>query len=225
MSSSNLYPRLEILLSPARFATYLEWAAGDRDRAVELYTLNAQLSESFYTPLQMLEVALRNRIHSVMSDEAGDTWFDLPPYHANSRQPEMLAKARQGLREAGKTESSGALVAALTFGFWTAMLGKEYEDLWQTTLHRAASREDGKGLQRKDFSRPLGPLRMLRNRIAHHEPILYWDLRKHHSATIELTGWLCPVAAEWSCAQSRFETIYPPGGVSISQKVDREHAS
>jgi hypothetical protein len=50
-----------------RFGRYSAWAAGDKQRAITLYTLNTQLSESLYTPLQMLEVALRNRIHAVLS--------------------------------------------------------------------------------------------------------------------------------------------------------------
>jgi hypothetical protein len=59
---------LEEALSFERFSRYLEWANGDRHRAIQLYTLNTQLSESFYLPLQMLEVTLRNRIHHVMTD-------------------------------------------------------------------------------------------------------------------------------------------------------------
>lgn len=216
MPPLNPFPDLELVLSAARFGTYLGWAGGDRDRALALYTLNAQLSECFYTPLHMLEVALRNRIHAVMTEEAGDAWFDLPAYHGNPRQLDMLAKARQDLGEARKTETPDAVVAALTFGFWTAMLGREYEDLWQRRLHRIARRENGKGLRRKDFTRPLGPLRLLRNRIAHHEPILHWDLAKHHATLIELTGWLSPVAADWCRAHSRFDALFPAGGIALA---------
>ncbi len=210
------YPDLESILSTARFGTYVAWAASDRERAVALYTLNAQLSECFYLPLQMLEVALRNRIDSVLRDVAGETWFDRAEYHANPRQPDMLAKARQDLTDARKDPTPGAIVAALTFGFWTAMLGKEYENIWQTDLHRIARRADGKGLRRKDFTRPLGPLRLLRNRVAHHEPILHWDLRKHHAALLELTGWLSPVAADWCRDQSRFAAVYPAEGIGLA---------
>ena len=210
------FPDLETILSPARFATYLGWAGGARDRAVELYTLNARLSESLSTPLHMLEVALRNRIHDVLRARDGETWFDLPVYHANPRQPDMLAKARQDLREARKEASADSMVAALTFGFWTAMLGKEYEDLWQQALHMIARRADGKGLRRKDFTRPLAPIRLLRNRIAHHEPVLHWDLARHHAAMLELTGWLSPVAAEWCRASSRFPDILPAGGIVLA---------
>ena len=213
---SSPYPDLESILSAARFGTYLGWTGGDRERAIALYSLNAQLSECFYTPLHMLEVALRNRIDHVLSEEAGEGWYDLPAYQVNPRQPEMLAKARHDLAEARKTETPGAVVAALTFGFWTALLGKEYEDLWQQVLHRIARRANGKGLRRKDFTRPLGPLRLLRNRIAHHEPILQWDLPKHHAAMLELTGWLSPVAGEWCRAHSRFEAVFPTDGIVLA---------
>jgi hypothetical protein len=53
------------------------------------------------------------------------------------------------LQEEGKSITPGRVVAALTFGFWKAMLNKQYENLWQTVLHKAAWREDGKGVTRK----------------------------------------------------------------------------
>jgi hypothetical protein len=198
---SSPYPDLEAVLSPARFSTYLGWAGDDRDRAIELYGLNAQLSD---------------RIDQVLSGVSGEAWYDLPAYQANPRQPEMLSRARKDLCEAHKAETPGAVVAALTFGFWTALLGKEYEDLWQQHLHRIARRENGKGLRRKDFTRPLATLRTLRNRIAHHEPILHWDLPKHHAAMLELTGWLSPAAAEWCRAHGRFDALFPAGGIALA---------
>ncbi|WP_428486978.1 hypothetical protein [Rhodopila sp.] len=87
-------------------------------------------------------------------------------------QANQVQEALANLRKEHKQPTSGSLVAALTFSFWTAMLGAAYETLWQTDLHRIAQCEDGKGLPRKAFSGPLTPIRLLRNRIAHHEPVL-----------------------------------------------------
>lgn len=210
---------LEETLSLERFARYLAWAEGDRARAVELYTLNTRLSESLYTPLQMLEVALRNRLHAVASAAAhGDAslpWFDRPEFQQGGGQVEQLDKAKADLLRDGKPLDPGRIIAALTFGYWTAFFGKDYETLWQQHLHRIARREDGKGLRRKDFATPLGPLRTLRNRIAHHEPILYWDLPKHHQRIIELTAWLSPAGAAWCRTHSRFSEVYPPDRVPL----------
>jgi hypothetical protein len=65
------------------------------------------------------------------------------------------------------------------------------------------------------------PIRTLRNRIAHHEPIIAWDLPKHYRRMIEMTGWLCPAAADWCEAHSRFLEAYPREGIILCSD-DRE---
>src|SRR3954464_9714148 len=69
------YADLELAFSVERVARYLAWAGGDPDRAVELYTLNTQISEALYLPLQALELALRNRIHGVLAEAFQERWF------------------------------------------------------------------------------------------------------------------------------------------------------
>lgn len=87
------YDALEMALSLERFGRYLDWANGDRSRAIELYTLNTLISESLYTPLQMLEVALRNRIHAVMTEPVNESWFHEPGLLLGKWQPEQLASS------------------------------------------------------------------------------------------------------------------------------------
>ena len=168
---------------------------------------NTALSEALYTPLQMLEVALRNRFHAVLGEDHGPLWFDAPGLLAVPHQSEQLAKAKELLAEQGKAAEPGRVVAALTFGFWTAFANKGYEERWRATLHRAAdpaARDaDGRGLTRKSFAKPFAALRDLRNRGAHHEPILDRDLRRHHATILRVTGWLAPAAAAWTRAERR----------------------
>jgi Abi-like protein len=216
------YRDMEQALSLERFGRYLDWAEGNRARAIELYTLNARLSESLYIPLQMLEVALRNRIHAVMTEARHEAWFQDAEFLLGERQPDQLAKAIEDVRANRRDPTPGRIVATLTFSFWTSMFGKDYETLWQTTLHRIASRPGGKGLKRKDFSAPLAPIRSLRNRIAHHEPIIMWDLPRHYSKIVELTGWLSPPAAEWCAAHSRFPEVHPPERITLCRDDGRE---
>ncbi len=210
---------LEEALSLERFGRYLAWAQGDRDRAIELYALNTAISESLYTPLQMLEVALRNRIHAVLSEaRPDDCWLHDDSVLLTERQRDQVAKATEDVRADGKEATPGRVVAALTFSFWTTMLGKEYEEMWRSDLHRIGRRPDGAGLLRKHFSGPLTPIRTLRNRIAHHEPILMWDLPKHYAKTLELTSWLSPAAADWCRACCRFDHVHPPGRIDLHQE-------
>ncbi len=42
---------IEAALSLERFGRYVAWAGGNRERALELYTLNTQVSEALYIAL------------------------------------------------------------------------------------------------------------------------------------------------------------------------------
>ena len=212
---------MEAALSLERFARYVAWAGDDRQRALALYTLNTQVSEALYIALQTLEVSLRNRIHSAMAAAHGERWFEDPALIKLEHQASQVADAVAELEEAGKEASPGRVVAALSFSFWTAMFSPAYENLWRSTLNKIAIR-DAKALVRKDFSRPLTQVRLLRNRIAHHEPILHWDLRKHHRSLRELTVWLSPPAFAWSEPLDRFDQVYPAEGVILARDVAKD---
>lgn len=214
----------EHILSTERFARYLAWAGGNRERALELYRLNVAVSEALYTPLHVLEVALRNRIHAVLSEALGEHWFDTPGLLMLPNQHRQIGDAKAGLLELRRPISPGRVVAALTFGFWVAMLSPTYETLWQKTLHRVARRDDGKGLARKTLMRPLTPVRVLRNRVAHHEPIIDWNLTKHHGSIQQLTTWLWPAAGEWLREQSRFHSTYPRTRVELQKLAVKRSA-
>lgn len=198
-------PLLEAALSADRFARYVEWADGDRTRALDLYTLNARLSEALYIPLHAFEVALRNRSHHLVA-----TAIIL------DRQRDQVVAAIAELAQDNKPGDPGRVVAALTFSFWTSFFSTDYEALWRSTLNAIAVRPDGRGLSRKDFARPCTQLRFLRNRVAHHEPILYWNLPKHHAALRELTLWLSPPLAAWSDGLDRFPAVHPPERLALS---------
>lgn len=213
---------MEAALSLERFARYVAWAAGDRTRALELYTLNTQLSEALYTPLQVLELALRNRVHAILSAAHGERWFEADGLLQTPHQREQVETALAELAKDGKESLPGRVVAALTFSFWTAMVSPAYEDLWRSTMHAIAVKPDGKKLSRKQLSRPLTPIRILRNRIAHHEPILHWDLRTHHTAMQEVTSWLSPPAARWCARIDRFPTVFPARGYRLAGDIDEE---
>jgi hypothetical protein len=203
---------LEKALSLERFGRYVAWADGDKSRALVLYTINSRLSASLYIPLQVLEIALRNRIHSVLSETEGEFWYDKPAFQKGAVQGKQVAEAKADLVAKGKQPEPGRVVAALTFGYWTAFFGRAYDEEWRRTLYRIAKRSDGKSLGRKQFAGPLSDIRELRNRIAHHEPILMRNLPRQHDTIMELIGWLSPAAAAWCETIDDFHAIYPQGG-------------
>ena len=203
----------EATLSAARVARYLEWAEGDRVRALELYALNTRLSEALYTSLQVLEVTLRNRIHAVMTDAINDSWFSAEGVLVLEHQLRQLRKARRNLSE----PTPNRIVAALSLSFWVSLLSPAYEELWQTTLHRIARRNDGRGLRRQDLAQPLAEIRNLRNRVAHHEAIIHWDIQQHYSNIEQVICWLSPAARNWCERHSRLPEVYPDGGIVLAR--------
>lgn len=209
---------IEQALSLERLARYMAWAGGDRGRALELYTLNTRISEAFYIPLQALELSLRNRIHIIMTAAYGDRWFEVDGLLQTLHQREQVADAMAYLIEDGKSSAPGRVIAALTFSFWTAMVSPSYESLWRSTMSKIAMKPDGKRLSRKQLSRPLTKIRLLRNRIAHHEPILHWDLLGHHSNIVEITAWLSPAAAHWCKQIDRFAQVFPKSGYTLMER-------
>jgi len=88
------------------------------------------------------------------------------------------------------------LIAELSFGFWTSLFGRKYEEVWRHCLRKIFKDCNGK-LVRKDIFPRLNEIRELRNRIAHHEPIFRREKFKDLEAILNLSEQICPVTAEW----------------------------
>ncbi len=161
------------------------------------YVLNTTASEAFYTRLQGIEVALRNALHTEATKLHGEEWY--LPSVAVLQHPatEMVQSAHQSLVNDGKAPNPGRMLAELNFGFWVTILGPKYEtSLWRPYLRRAFPNRP-KGTERKDIQKTLNAIRRLRNRIAHHEPILERNLKSDYLAVIKVLGWICPDTATW----------------------------
>lgn len=206
---------LESSLSPERMATYVLRAGGDRAQAVRLYTWNTALSAAFYGPLQGLEVALRNALHRELSAVYGANWYDNAAARLDAGTLNRIAAARLDLRRDGYIDDPPHMVAALSFGFWVALLGPggrlpdrgkaNYEmTIWRPAAHRAFPHAR---LGRKAAHGPLDYLRTLRNRIAHHEPIFERHLAADYRSLMMVTRWINPRAHDWIEHHSRLPSL------------------
>lgn len=206
MSSGQQFGRteaIERLLSLERLSRYTLLGKGDRDEALRLYEWNTRVSEAFYTPLQGLEVCLRNALSLELVAHLGADWY--VNKHTVFEHPltEMLAGAEQSLKRDGKTVNLGRMVAELNFGFWVSVLAPRYEtSLWRPCLRNAFPARP-RGMERKDIQKALNALRRLRNRVAHHEPIVHRDLKRDHALILSLLSCVCPHTADWIKGQSR----------------------
>ena len=207
---------IEAALSHERLQPYLDAAGGDRVRALRLYLWNTAVSAAFYGPLQGLEVVLRNAIHRQLSERYGSAWYANLDVGLDRGALGRIRQAVSELARDGSPNDIPRIVATLSFGFWVSLLGSggrlesgrkaNYEmTLWRPALrqvfaHRAT-------LTRRQAHGPLNELRILRNRIAHHEPIFARNLTAAHARILEVIGWLSPGIQTWIAHHSRLPAL------------------
>jgi hypothetical protein len=197
--------RLKQSLSEERLGPYLALAGSDLREAIRLYERNTSLSEALYGLLQGLEVPLRNAMHHALSvGLSREDWYDSIVWRV--AQQEQVDNAKESLRAKAKPVTPGRMVAELTFGFWVGLTGPKYSvDLWERHLYKAFPNAK---LGRKQLNKRLESIRLLRNRVAHHEPILSRDLPKDVDRILETIDWISLDTEQWvrqtNCFFERF---------------------
>lgn len=179
---------LDRSITPTRMSTYLAAASNDEELARRLYLWDRKLSVAFLADLAILEVALRNAMSAQLEAEWGSEWYknlDLP---LDERSANALNAA---WNQIGDPKTQGKLVAQCMFGFWRGLLDKgdhigkhprrvrcNYEVLWRGVLDkafpggRAEARAEGKRWNREYALAVVSRIKDLRNRVAHHEPLV-----------------------------------------------------
>ncbi len=187
-------------VSAERLDTYLKLASGNLAKAMRMYTRNIALGGAFYGPLQTLEVGLRNAVDGVLAERYGEFWFH-DSVLLKKNELKTTDRATENVR---KQLTAGRVVAELNFGFWVALFAKGYEErLWRTNLYRLFAPQPN----RRDLHGQLDRLRTLRNRVAHHEPILQRDLLTDYNKIMWILEMLSPETAAWTEHHSRVRDV------------------
>ena len=184
-------------LSADRFEPYLKAVGYDQSRAFKLYMWNLHLSSAFYPLLASIEVALRNRIILCLKEAFGDQWWDSAQFQSllGKRGKGILLRAVKEVVKSDRALTDGRITAELSFGFWTNMFLPKYEAhllqcfCAETPLAEAISREQ--------ILDRCNKIRVLRNRISHHETLIGRNITLDYSETLELLRWICPDTADW----------------------------
>jgi hypothetical protein len=214
---------LQAAISSPRFYPYRNEAAGDDAYAVELYLFNARVAKSLLYPLQMAEVTVRNAVNQVFVRDFGQRWpftGDFVTEYANHPPMNAINEAVARLGRIGKCNpSTSDVVAALTFDFWSNLFRNEYDRfLWATSrrlqdvfprLPPSETRPNVQALVRR--------VNRLRNRIAHHEPIIErksarrrfrspddLPLQDLHADILRLIDYCCETTQVWVKHHSTF---------------------
>lgn len=186
---TNHVAALDRSITPARMGTYLDAAARDTDRARELYLWDRDLSVAFLADLAILEVALRNAMSARLEAKWGAEWYANPDMPLDDRSLNALSTAWGRIKD---PKTPDKLVAQCMFGFWRGLLDKgdhagkpprrvrcDYEVLWRGVLDKAFpggrthAKQDGKRWNRDYALAVVTRVNELRNRVAHHEPLIY----------------------------------------------------
>jgi hypothetical protein len=199
---------LERRISAERFAPYLAASAGDHNGALRLYERNLALSAAFWEVLSDVEILIRNAMHDELAAWSLTRYGDAAWYldHGKVLDGEAAAAidtARRHAIASGKDESPGRVVAELPLSFWRFLLAGRYErSLWFPCLRNAFPGLQRRGI-RRDVHEAMRSIHLLRNRIAHHEPIHNRPLAKLHDQALTTAEWVCPVTRQWIAARSR----------------------
>lgn len=227
---------LQLPVSHARLEAYRPGGGSDIEMVIN-YLWNIELNKALYPCLQVLEVSLRNSIHTAATVHYGTpNWFDQPDVLLEG-QVEKIMEAREKLTRAARPHTADDIVAALTFGFWVALFNSPYElplppapsnrltwfdarsrpsALFQAAFPSAPNRV----LSRKAISRRCNKVLWLRNRVFHHEPIWkYASLPQYHTEILEAIGWISPAMHTTIALIDDFSTVYDHGRTTVETKL------
>ena len=189
--SKEDYALIRKALSGARFESHRNLAGDSDDLIFVRYQWHAALCEHFYTPLQILEVALRNSFNDAMMPIFGTDWLTATPQWLRKNERDDVSKSYQFLQERSRPITQDRMVQEMSFGFWVSLLNSEYETLFHKLGSRVFPGLPKSSRTRSVVSNRFNMIRQLRNRIFHFRRI--WnrpDLEKDYDQILEAIEWV-----------------------------------
>lgn len=194
--------KINHLLSAKRINSYVTRCENNFQNALQYYVANAKISEATYWSLQAFEVALRNKIHWVLTKHFGtNEWYnqwlvneDFADFHSKIIETKNVLKLRN------EPITSDKMVAEFMLGFWVKMFNAKYEKLLWKSLRLVFYNMPKNIRQRNNVAGALNKVRNFRNRVYHYEPIC-WDFNatnNNHSNIVQVIDWLDADYLVWS---------------------------
>ncbi len=214
---STTIPTLQAVknaLSAARIGTYetATGTTGNDPKALELYAWNAQVSGALLVPLHICEVVVRNSVSEALETLYGQRWPWSPVFEHSLPNPSVGYSPRKDLQNARRNnQTTGKLIPELKFVFWQKMFtGRHDTRLWNPHLTAVMPNLDQNkpiNVLRQEVYQELEQIRMLRNRIAHHEPIFNRNLTDDFQRIVDLVEFRCQLTADWMIRNQQATTI------------------
>lgn len=211
MTAHDYDRHVERALGPDRLDRYLRACSDDATAALRLYEWNCAVSSALFEVLGDVEVVVRQALHRELSEWHESRGF--PGEWYNNAHGLLLPRAvvdveSARLRLVNKNIDvlPSTLIPALSFGFWRYLLTRSYAStIWPIVGRRAFPNIQGHDAP-KLWAR-MGRLHVLRNLIAHHEPVFWRHLASDLndcSATIRAVS---NSANSWMSSRSRVNEL------------------
>ncbi|MFY7760500.1 hypothetical protein [Aquidulcibacter sp.] len=199
--------------SRPRLNKYLQKTGGDIPKALQVYHWNSMLSPSLYFSLQHWEIALRNRLNEFLIFKYGPTW----PFNANLRR-NLAGQDRQRLDKvvmrltdklAPAVITTDQIVAGLSAGFWVSQFSSRYKAQynWTSNLKFRVFLNDAK-ITSEMAHQHCSNLLNLRNRVAHHEPILHLPLGHIRASLRTILAGICAATNQYVDDACTFKSLW-----------------
>src|SRR5690606_11825993 len=167
---------------------------------------NLEVSGALFPSIHYFEVALRNTMDARLTKvfgSAGQSWFDRTDIGLTSKAHKKISTAKHFVSEAGHAVTHGHVVAELTLGFCWYLHADGYDNTpWAPALR------DGFQIARvRKLHDAIDEIRKLRNRVAHHEPLINHDLEAEYANILATAEYISPRLAWWIDATSSLSSV------------------
>jgi len=191
------------IISPSRFSTFSKRGRDDHE-ALNYYLWDISLCQSLYPCLHILEITLRNTIHnSAIKQYNRNDWYDLIIHNQDKAR---LDKVKKSFKNRPLPDD---IIAALTFGFWTTLFNKRYQNFARPILKNAFPYMPKKIRSPETIRKRLNNIRRLRNRVFHYEPMYNnTKLKTRHDEIVEVIGWIEPEMEKLNLKLDTFDVVY-----------------
>ena len=208
--NQTLYSQLEFSISKDRLDEYARTLNTTKSKTIfTYYMLNSELSKSLYIPLKNLEVALRNNIHNALSSfYDNELWYETDGLLL-ANEIKKINEVKQKLKSSNKEITSSDIVAGLSFGFWTALFSKPYEQkIWIKHTKEIFPNIPKSMKNRNNLSSKVNTIRYFRNRVFHFEPIFNKsNLKSVYVDVLNMIKWLNTALYDITIEFDEFEKV------------------
>ncbi|MYB05047.1 MAG: hypothetical protein F4Y24_01715 [Gemmatimonadetes bacterium] len=227
---------LQNALSAERLGAYARPEDTDEVDSVARYLWNLALCSTLQPALHTLEVTVRNHLFTVSKKIVDEStlgfhrvpcWLDARPSLLADHERQRVEEAKETIRTRGSPMTEGRLISILGFGFWVSLCKRPYEQgrsggprLWPALATKGFPHLPRGKRTRSQVFHALDPLRDLRNRVSHHEPV--WDrrLNRSHQDILETISWINRDLAATLKAHSPLPAVLAKGVAGFREQAE-----